>query len=524
MSQEAAIGNGKISETGNESESQSSSTFSLKSSWDFFRHELLYVTWALMEVALLTPLIMAFTPWSQFWSPALFAVWLLLLVLLPFNISRVSSVFGVQVERQQLIMVAALIASLLLSWRTLLYDSEHLLDVSWLGELFAQLGQSGDPGWSRLLTVFLLLILAWWRGLSLVGRPVEIGQIGFRLRVGILLLVILVAGVAGSQLPWSVTPFILLYFFAALMAVVLTRVEQLEMGTGGISFPLGPQWLGFVTFAAALVAFLTGIISGFMSGQAISDVLGWFAPFWLALRYLGTSVAITVGYLLSPLLIALAWLIDLVFRFFQPITEQIGLTDLQLENPPTLEGLEAEEITTINPPVIELPQQLLPILVMIFLILLVTLALGRLFKLMRQSSTLETDSVSPLSNLERPGLPGRGRNLLSQLGFFKRWRAAATVRHIYRQMSRTAAEAGFARAQSETPYEYQPLLFEAWPDHNDEIRLITEAYTRVHYGEMPESQEELERIRSAWAKVREVEPARLSEPSTGIQTKPRPRR
>ena len=68
MSQEAAIGNGKISETGNESESQSSSTFSLKSSWDFFRHELLYVTWALMEVALLTPLIMAFTPWSQFWS------------------------------------------------------------------------------------------------------------------------------------------------------------------------------------------------------------------------------------------------------------------------------------------------------------------------------------------------------------------------------------------------------------------------------------------------------------------------
>ena len=521
MSQASTFSKSKISETG--TERQSASTFSLRSSWDFFRHELLYVTWALMEVALLTPVILVFTPWSQFWPPALFAVWLLLLVLLPFNISRVSSVFGVPVERQQLIMVAALIAILLISWRTLLYKSEHFFDISWLGELFGQIGQSESPGWSRLLTIFLVLILAWWRGLSLVGRPVEIGQIGFRLRVGILLLVILVAGFAGSLLPWSVTPFILLYFFAALMAVVLTRVEQLEMGNSSISFPLGPQWLAFVTFAAALVAFLTGIVSGFISGQSISDVLGFFAPFWLALRYLGTSLAITVVYLLSPLLTAMKWLINLVFRLIQPIAEQVGLIDLQLVNPPALEGLEAEEITTLNPPLIEFPQQLLPILIMIFLILLVALVLGRLFRFMRQPATLETDSVNPLSHLERPGLPGRGRNLLNQLGLFKRWRAAATVRHIYRQMSRMAAEAGFVRALSETPFEYQPLLFEAWPDFKNEIHLITEAYTRVHYGEMPESQEELEQIRSAWTKIQETKPARLSEPTTDIQTKPRPR-
>jgi hypothetical protein len=235
-------------------------------------------------------------------------------------------------------------------------------------------------------------------------------------------------------------------------------------------------------------------------------------------------VAITVGYLLSPLLIALEWLINLVLRLFQPLAEQIGLTDLQLENLPTLGGTEAEEFTTINPPQIELPQQLLPILIMIFLILLVTLALSRIFSLMRHSATLETDSVHPFSNLGRPGLPGRGRRLLDQIGFFKRWRAATTVRYIYRQMSRSAAEAGFARAQSDTPYEYLPHLFEAWPDRKVEIQLITEAYTRVHYGEMPETQQELEQIQSAWAKIQETEPDKLAGLSTDIQSKSRPRR
>ncbi len=498
--------------------------FGLRSGWEFFRHELLYITWALMEVALITPVILAFAPWSQFWPPFLVAAWLLLVILLPFNISRVSSVFGIPVERQQIIMVVALVASLFISWRTLLFTSENLFDFAWLGQFIAQLGQSGDPGWSRILTIFLIMLVAWWRGLSLVGRPVEIGQIGFRLRIGILLLVVFVAGIAGSQLIWSVTPFILLYYFAALLAVVLTRVEQLEMGYSGISFPLGPQWLAFVAFAAGLVAFLTGIISGAISGQGIINVIGVFSPLWLGLRFLGITVAMTVAYLLSPLLIALAWLMDLLISIFQPIVEQVGLEELQLQNPPTLEGLEAEEITTIDPPFFELPQQLLPALVMIFLILLVTLVLGRLLRLMRKSATLETESISPLANLERPSLAGRGRNLLNQLGLFKRWRTAATVRQIYRQMSRMAAEAGFARAESETPYEYLPILFEAWPDHKFEIRVITDAYTRVHYGEIPETAEELDQLRSAWSKIRDTEPKSESGQETEILTKKRSRR
>jgi hypothetical protein len=472
--------------------------FGLRSGWEFFRHELLYITWALMEVALITPVILAFAPWSQFWPPFLVAAWLLLVILLPFNISRVSSVFGIPVERQQIIMVVALVASLFISWRTLLFTSENLFDFAWLGQFIAQLGQSGDPGWSRLLTIFLIMLVAWWRGLSLVGRPVEIGQVGFRLRIGILLLVVFVAGIAGSQLIWSVTPFILLYYFAALLAVVLTRVEQLEMGYSGISFPLGPQWLAFVAFAAGLVAFLTGIISGAISGQGIINVIGVFSPLWLGLWFLGITVAMTVAYLLSPLLIALAWLMDLLISIFQPIVEQVGLEELQLQNPPTLEGLEAEEITTIDPPFFELPQQLLP--------------------------ALETESISPLANLERPSLAGRGRNLLNQLGLFKRWRTAATVRQIYRQMSRMAAEAGFARAESETPYEYLPILFEAWPDHKFEIQVITDAYTRVHYGEIPETAEELDQLRSAWSKIRDAEPKSESGQETEILTKKRSKR
>jgi hypothetical protein len=87
-----------------------------------------------------------------------------------------------------------------------------------------------------------------------------------------------------------------------------------------------------------------------------------------------------------------------------------------------------------------------------------------------------------------------------------------------------AAEAGFARAESETPYEYLPILFEAWPDHKFEIRVITDAYTRVHYGEIPETAEELDQLRSAWSKIRDTEPKSESGQETEILTKKRSRR
>ncbi len=84
--------------------------------WHLIRHELLYVLWALMEIAIIAPLALALMPWARYWPPTTVSLLLLLLMLIPFNLSRVSSIMHMPVQRQQVLMVAGLILTLMLSW------------------------------------------------------------------------------------------------------------------------------------------------------------------------------------------------------------------------------------------------------------------------------------------------------------------------------------------------------------------------------------------------------------------------
>jgi hypothetical protein len=61
---------------------------------------------------------------------------------------------------------------------------------------------------------------------------------------------------------------------------------------------------------------------------------------------------------------------------------------------------------------------------------------------------------------------------------------------------------------AETPYEYLPTLARVWPEYAAESRLITEAFIRVRYGEVPETVDELEIIRDAWRRLEAAEPNR----------------
>ena len=240
---------------------------SVKAGWNVFRHELLFITWALMEVALIAPLFLALAPWTRFWSPAMTAVWLLLIMLIPFNLSRLASVLKISVQRQQIIMVAALLVTLLIAWRVMLYSPAGFFEMSWIATIAGHLGDSADPHWSRDLAIFVIIGLMWWRGIALAGRGVDYRDAGLRMRAGVLLAVFFVAGLAGSQLAWSVTPFILLFLFTSLVSVILTRVEQLELSRSGRSFPIGPSWLLTVAAVALAVAFEFSHITGYLQFQ-----------------------------------------------------------------------------------------------------------------------------------------------------------------------------------------------------------------------------------------------------------------
>ncbi|MBP7590590.1 MAG: hypothetical protein KBA85_03225, partial [Chloroflexi bacterium] len=151
--------------------------------WGYVHHELIYITWAIMEVSLLTPFCFALMRWVQFWPPALFMVCLLLLMLLPFNLARLMSALEFDRDQQRGVMIGALLLTVLVAWRTLFYQPNSLLDFRWLREFFANLAEINNLLWLRDLSLFLLIAFVWWRGLRLAGRYFSIAGAGLRLRV-----------------------------------------------------------------------------------------------------------------------------------------------------------------------------------------------------------------------------------------------------------------------------------------------------------------------------------------------------
>jgi len=110
-------------------------------------------------------------------------------------------------------------------------------------------------------------------------------------------------------------------------------------------------------------------------------------------------------------------------------------------------------------------------------------------------------------NLKAMLQDGMGRlaelaGLVGRLGPGSRFLAAISIRRIYANLVRLATELGYPRSKAQTPYEYLIILEEALPDSEAEVELITEAYVNAHYGQVPDTREELQRIRDSWERVR----------------------
>lgn len=480
--------------------------------WGHVRHELLFLSYALMEIALLTPVILVILGWARYWPAFQVALWLLLVMLLPLNLIRLMGLLRFDVGRQRRILNGGLLVTILLSWRILLYDAGSLLDLGWLRQFAASFGEGGNLLWTRDLSVFIVTAFMWWRGIRLAVRHPEINNVGLRLRLGGLILMPLVIWFGSSFLEESVVGFVLLFFLAALTAVSLVRAENIEQERSGTSATLSFRWFLAVFGAALAVALAGGLIGTFISGDSIFAVMAALSPMWRALEF-GATVAGHVllkvanpaldlfGQLVEFLSVVLASMMNLVSEGLA----QSGLLQ-EPEEPmliptPTPDGggaiVDGRAITGF---------------IMLALVGLIALGLARAF---RQATLAARESAPSRSIEERREEPGLGRRVLERLGLLRQWRAAASVRRIYRLMSRAAAAAGFPRLDAETPYEYLPALAKVWPDHAADTRLITEAYVRVRYGEAPETAEELEALRAAWRRLESAKPNRRADTAAG---------
>lgn len=481
----------------------------LASAWRYMRPECLYVAWAVMETALIAPVALTFMPWALFWSPLLFAGWILLIMLIPFNLSRLMSLRKVGLFKQQNIVLLAFFITLLLSMRLLLYSPTPTFSLAWLSELASHFTTARHPALGRDLLLFILLSIIWWRGISLANRKVDINELGLRVRIGALILAPLIIIVTQLRLGWSVAGFLLLFLFAGLIAIALTRAEQLEQERTGENYPMSPRWFAVVVATSAAIVLAAWIVAALVSGESLPVFVRWLNPVGLAGIFAGTVIFTAVTYLALPLLAVLeriALFINTILgREFSPEETPAPTEDADI----VAEQFDAliRWLTQPDSTLSFVINRALIFLGLLLVAALVLLLLERFFS-RRRLAMQEGEEASLSRRHDEVDLAneGVGRRLLHRLGLLRRFRAAS-VRRLYYQMCRAAAAHGYARASAETPYEYLTTLALAWPDGQQESRQITEAYVQVRYGEAPETHAELEELQAAWRRLEQQKPA-----------------
>jgi hypothetical protein len=242
---------------------------------------------------------------------------------------------------------------------------------------------------------------------------------------------------------------------------------------------------------------VTSLALGLVYSPAlVRTVLGWFSPLWTALRWTLNFVIFGLIYALSPFL---EWLA----RF---IRSRMG-------EPPPMEPVEAQPF--VLPPEsmgITEALQRFALLRYCLVTLIVVAVIGVLILFfMRTQQRERTEEEEGYAN-EEPDYGGsalrRGLdrlralwNLARQYGFGPRLLAAVSVQNIYANLQRLARQRGFPRKVSQPPDDYLPVLMMAFPGCDAPLNRITNAYMRVHYGDLPVEPPELAALRADYEEV-----------------------
>ncbi|HEY71727.1 MAG: hypothetical protein B6I35_03605 [Anaerolineaceae bacterium 4572_32.2] len=390
------------------------------------------------------------------------------------------------------LLALGILVSGLFTIHQLLHAQTALLNPAWLVDIFRSLQQESA---SQDILVFLSVLFFWQRGLVLAQRRLDSASVAFRFRLGLVALAVTIV-VGGFILPWPLYQFVFVYFFFSLMGIGLARAEEVGQQYGGAQSPFNLGWLAALAAATLIILLLAAGVATLMTGESISRIL---TPLWAASRVF-----------IAGLVYVLSWIMYAVMALLHTVFGEINLQGFEFAQPSLpAEGLPQQAgRPPFTPEQLALARSIGLIGGLLLLLLVVAFSLHKLRVRAGRRRGDERESVWEGIRLRRSlrDLLLRGRRRLDEaaaLGrsFLGRFLAAMTIRRIYAHMSALAAEQGYPRAPHETPYEYRPTLERAFPENHAEIDCITEAYIAVHYGEIPERPQELEKVRAAWEHI-----------------------
>lgn len=340
----------------------------------------------------------------------------------------------------------------------------------------------------------LIIQLIALRAVMLAQKTVDTSVLGDSMRLGLLLLLVL-----GLVIPPPAMPVMLLlllaYLFIGLFGMSLARIASLgESGQARLP-ALGARWGMGILLAAGLVVGLAAA-AGWLVNERVALLISQ------VLLALVTLAVAAIGVLVSPILFVLLSGFELLRRMNAENVPQ------ETPAPATVEMFEQfQDLSAQNSDLIQnLWNSSRGLLLAALLIIVVILILRRLdWRPWQRQAVLEEEESSDIRNIPRlrpRSAPGairasrlswrRGRQLL----------AAAHIRRIYTDLLELCNRLGKPRPIAKTPLEFLPELRSLFPGQPDELELITAAYLKVRYGQLPETQEEVRKVLAAWEKVK----------------------
>ncbi len=375
----------------------------------------------------------------------------------------------------------------------------------------------------RLLGALGLGLYLLWRGIVNGRERLEVSYLyrNFAFGVGglILLTIIWAATSRFVTKPLAFTtlgPYVVGYFFAALMALGLSNLKTLRKrasGTGNISDLLTRRWVLLLLSIVLVIVLVGTLIASTLSInvmtlilQALSVLRDWL---YTAVLYV---VLYPIGYLVTGLFYVVRFFLQFL-RGNQPWdnSEAPDFGDL----PEIIKG-EPKHL----PPelMLALKWTLLAIVVGVIIFFLAK-ALFRYWEGAGKKGIEEIHESLWSWEAFRADVKSFLRNLMAKLRktVIRPLRPvpplAATledasqpldIRELYRGLLWEGKQAGLAKKSADTPYEYQGTLGKVIPGEQASLAALTEAYVRVRYGHTVIDGEPALGLVRQWLRLRSV--------------------
>ena len=473
------------------------------------RREVIYIALATAEVCWAAPVFLLVVQSRSPHPP--YSLWLAMVALLlgTFYVYRLLMRTDLSLRRLQGLLVGLLLVSLVLMVRFHIYTDAGLTGIDWFLQpvrSFASL-TSGIP---LEFIAMLTLTYLWARGIHLARRSLSARSVGFSFRSGMVVLIGITwatslftsADVLGAVLNTD----IILYFFFALLAAALARVEEVSRAPNSTRVRFGGFWIGAtVASVGMLVAVGIGVAILFYGGT-LEVVLRLLLPLLVVFQIL----IVGLGFIIFKVIEFILTVIPIDWDALQAALQNMAAAFGNLSPPPITETAEVDP-DAMQRTMGAVQASCLTSIIIVIILVVILLTWRKLLKDRDQAANESRESIMPagmLANSLRAMLQA-GRDRLSQLaglvdqyGLGPQLLSAITIRRIYANLVRLATKAGYPRLGFQTPYEYQESLHEVFPGREKDVALITEAYVSAHYGQLPDSRDELRQIRECWERVR----------------------